>query len=166
MNKSINVTIIGGGMITQDLILPVVYHLKRTGTVNAIDICALNSAPLKSLKENPTLLEAFPEQDFIPHPSLEEPDDKIFPDLYKDVLASMAPYQAVIVALPDQLHYSAVQEALLNNQHVLCVKPLVLKYEQAVEIERLAHERGLFVGVEYHKRFDQRALIARKEYRK
>ena len=166
MNKSINVTIIGGGMITQDLILPVVYHLKRTGTVNAIDICALNSAPLKSLKENSTLLEAFPEQDFIPHPSFEEPEDKIFPDLYRDVLANMAPYQAVVVALPDHLHYGVVKEALLNNQHVLCVKPLVLKYEQAVEIERLAHERGLFVGVEYHKRFDHRALIARKEYRK
>ena len=67
MNKSINVTIIGGGMITRDLILPVEYHLKRIGTVNTIDICALNSAPLKSLKENPTLLEAFPEQDLIQH---------------------------------------------------------------------------------------------------
>ena len=29
-------------------------------------------------------------------------------------------------------------EALQHDQHVLCVKPLVLKYEQAVEIEKLA----------------------------
>lgn len=153
-------------MITQDLILPVLYHLKRIGIVNTIDICALNSAPLKKLKEDLTLREAFPDQSFTPHPSLEEPEDRLFPDLYKEVFSGMAPYQAVIVALPDQLHYSAVQEALLNNQHVLCVKPLVLKYEQAVEIEHLAYERGLFVGVEYHKRFDRRALLARKEYRK
>ena len=165
MNNSIDIFIIGGGMITNDLILPAVYHLQRTGTVNTIDISALNSVPLTELKNNPTLKEAFPGQDFIPHPSFDESEDRIFPDLYKEVLAGMAPRQAVIVALPDPLHYSVVREALLHDQHVLCVKPLVLRYEQAVEIERLAYERGLFVGVEYHKRFDRRALLARKEYR-
>jgi len=69
------------------------------------------------------------------------------------------------VAMPDQLHYMVVKEALKNNQNVLCVKPLVLKYEQASEIEKLALEKGLFVGVEYHKRFDRRSLIARRHYR-
>jgi hypothetical protein len=57
-----------------------------------------------------------------------------------------------------------VRAALKHNQHVLCVKPLVLKYDQAQEIEQLARERGLFVGVEYHKRFDRRALMARRQY--
>jgi hypothetical protein len=47
---------------------------------------------------------------------------------------------------------------------VLCVKPLVLKYTQAIEIEKLAIERGLFVGVEYHKRFDRRSLMAKRQY--
>lgn len=51
------------------------------------------------------------------------------------------------------------------NQHILCVKPLVLKYEQAIELEEEAFRRGCFVGVEYHKRFDRRALLARKHYR-
>jgi D-galacturonate reductase len=55
-------------------------------------------------------------------------------------------------------------EALKNDQHVLCVKPLVLKYEQAAEIEKLAFEKGLFVGVEYHKRFDRRSLMAKRGY--
>ena len=40
------------------------------------------------------------------------------------------------------------------------VKPLVLKYAQAEEIEELARRQGLLVGVEYHKRFDRRALDA------
>ena len=164
MGKSINVVIIGGGMITNDLILPTVYHLQRKGEVNTIDICALNSAPLINLKNNSTLSEAFPEQDFIPHPSFDEPEDRMFPDLYKKVLAGMAPHQGVIVALPDHLHYVAVKEALLNNQHVLCVKPLVLRYEQSVELEQLARDQGLFIGVEYHKRFDRRSLLSRKEY--
>jgi predicted dehydrogenase len=52
--------------------------------------------------------------------------------------------------------------ALRNDQHILCVKPLVLKYEQAAEIEKIAYEKGLFVGVEYHKRFDRRSLMAKR----
>ena len=47
----------------------------------------------------------------------------------------MPPRQGVIVAVPDQFHYEIVKECLMHNQHVLCVKPLVLKYDQAVEVE-------------------------------
>ena len=57
-----------------------------------------------------------------------------------------------------------VMEALRVNQHVLCVKPLVLNYNQSREIEKIAFEKGLFVGVEYHKRFDRRSLIAKRQY--
>ena len=49
--------------------------------------------------------------------------------------------------------------------HVICVKPLVLTARESLEIEREARERGLFVGVEYHKRFDDRAHKARQFYR-
>ena len=163
--KPVDVTIVGGGMITNDLILPSVYHLQRTGIVRSIDICALNTPPLEALKKNPDIQTAFPGQDFTPHPSLDEPPDADFPELYKEVLGSMAPRNAVVVAMPDQLHYPVAMEALKNNQHVLCVKPLVLKYDRAVEIERLARDKGLFVGVEYHKRFDRRSLMARQRYR-
>jgi predicted dehydrogenase len=69
------------------------------------------------------------------------------------------------VALPDQFHYAAVMCALQHNQNVLCVKPLVLSSAQAQEIEREAAARGLVVGVEYHKRFDDRSLMARERYR-
>lgn len=87
---------------------------------------------------------------------------KNFPDMFKDAIASMPPRQLVVVAMPDQLHYMVVMEALKNDQHILCVKPLVLEYEQAEEIEKIAYEKGLFVGVEYHKRFDRSiVLIAR-----
>ena len=164
MSKAIDVTIVGGGMITNDLILPTIYHLQRTGVVNDIHICALNNPPLKALKENQEIREAFPGQDFTPHPALSEAPDKNFPELYKEALAGMAPRQAVVVAMPDQLHYPVVTEALKSNQHVLCVKPLVLKYEQTIEIEKIAREKGLFVGVEYHKRFDRRALLAKRQY--
>ena len=160
--RSLDVVIIGGGMITYDLLLPSAYHLQRTGSINSIRVCALDSAPLKALKNSKEIQEAFPGQDFEAFPSVSEPENKKFPDLYKEVLAVQKPRQLVIVAMPDQLHYPVVMEALRNNQHILCVKPLVLKYEQAVEIEKIAYEKGLFVGVEYHKRFDRRSLMAKR----
>ena len=163
-HPKIDVAVIGGGMITNDLILPCLYHLQRS-IVNEIHICALNTPPLQALKDNTELAEAFPGQGFTPHPDLGQPADQNFPELYKEVLANMAPRNAVVVAMPDQLHYTVVMEALKNNQHVLCVKPLVLEYNQALEIEELAREKGLFVGVEYHKRFDTRALMARRQVR-
>ena len=165
MSKKINVTIIGGGMITNDLILPSIYHLQRTGVVEDINICALNTPPLKALKENASFHGAFDGQDFTSYPSLNENPDMDFPDLYKEVLSGMKPRQAVIVAMPDQLHYRVVMDALQSGQHVLSVKPLVLTYNQAEEIKKLAFSSGLFVGVEYHKRFDRRSLEARKRYR-
>jgi len=160
--KTLDVTIIGGGMITYDLLLPTVYHLQRTGYINKIKICALDSSPLKTLKNSREMKEAFPGQDFEAFPSVTEPEKNKFPDLYKEVIAKMKPRQIVIVAMPDHLHYPVVMEALKHNQHILCVKPLVLKYEQSVEIEKTAYERGLFVGVEYHKRFDRRSLMAKR----
>jgi D-galacturonate reductase len=160
--KPIDIVIIGGGMITYDLLLPSVYHLQRTGYVNKIKICALDSAPLKALKTSKEINEAFPGQDFEAHPSVTEPEKNKFPELYKEVISKMKPRQMVVVAMPDQLHYPVIMEALKHNQHILSVKPLVLRYEQAAEIEKIAFEKGLFVGVEYHKRFDRRSLMAKR----
>jgi len=159
--------IIGGGMITQIQILPSVYHLQRLGVVGEISISALNGAPLKVLAEDASLLEAFPGQTFTPYPDFRKVDlQQKFPALFEEVLAKLPRRSIVFVALPDQLHYGAILKALQADQHVVTVKPLVLKYQQALEIEKLALEKGLFVGVEYHKRFDDRALMARLQYRK
>ena len=164
MTKPIDVTIVGGGMITQDQLLPSIYHLQRTGVVGRIAVCALNSAPLRALKASEEFRQAFPGQEFTAHPAAAEDPAKRFPGLYQDVVAAMPKRQAVVVAVPDELHYDVVMAALRNDQHVLCVKPLVHRYTQAVEIETLARAKGLFIGIEYHKRFDRRSLIARRQY--
>jgi predicted dehydrogenase len=163
--RKLDVLIVGGGMITHDQLLPSIYHLQRLGLVGLIRIAALNAAPLRTLAEAPQLAEAFPGRGFEPHPALDEPPQRMFPDLYKDVIAALPPCQLVVVAVPDHLHYPVIREALAHDQHVLSVKPLVLKHAQGVEIGQTAHRRGLFVGVEYHKRFDRRALEARLQYR-
>ena len=152
-------------MITQVQILPSFYQLQRLGVVGDIHICALDSAPLKTLAEDQALKNAFPGQSFISHPSLDTDPAKKFPDLFRDVIAKMPKHNIVVVAMPDQLHYMVIQEAIKHDQHICSVKPLVLKYAQAVEIEDQAHEKGLVIGVEYHKRLDDRALFARRQYR-
>jgi D-galacturonate reductase len=162
---SMRAVVVGGGMITVDLILPSLYHLQRRGLLGGIEICALGPAPLRVLSASPDLRAAFPGQGFVPHPALDAPDSVADPDLFARVIADMPARNLVVVAVPDQLHYPVIMKALSCMQHVVCVKPLVLKYAQAVEIARTARERGLFVGVEYHKRFDRRSLVARRDYR-
>ena len=162
--SNLDVTVVGGGMITFDLLLPSLYHLERIGVVRRIDICALSAAPLIALAQSAEFHEAFPGQGFTPHPPLSVPPEAQYPCLYQDVLAGMAPGNMVVVAVPDHLHYEVVKHALVHDQNVLCVKPLVLKYEEAAEIEKLAQEKGRLVGIEYHKRFDRRALMARRSY--
>ena len=159
------VAIIGGGMITHDQILPSMYHLQRQGIIGEICICALNSEPLKALAEDATFHKAFPGQRFTSYPPIDTDPNKKLPDLFKEVISKLPKHSIVVVAMPDQLHYMVIKEALANDQHICCVKPLVLKYEQAVEIENEAHKKGLVVGIEYHKRLDDRALIAREQYK-
>jgi D-galacturonate reductase len=162
--KPLELTIIGAGMIVNDLLLPSALQMQRLGIIGEITVCDMRVSALRALKENKELLDAFPGQDFKTCPELSE-GDSTDTELYKKVLAKKDPYGAVIIALPDQLHYPVLKGVLPFNQHILCVKPLVLEYDQALEIEAEALERGVFIGVEYHKRFDRRSLLARKHYR-
>jgi D-galacturonate reductase len=163
--RKVEVVIVGGGMITHDQILPSIYHLQRQGRIGSLRINALNSAPLKALAEAKAFEEAFPGQTFQPFPSLGEPPERTFPELFKEVIASLPPHNVVVAAVPDHFHGPVIRAALEHDQHVLSVKPLVPTYAESVQIERLARKRGLLVGVEYHKRFDRRSLDARRQYR-
>ena len=162
--KPLDLTIIGAGMIVNDLLLPAALQMRREGVIGHITVVDMRSSVVTALRESESLKRAFPDQTFDTCPAPGEPDSSD-PELYKKVLAKQKPYQMVIIALPDQLHYTVLKGVLPFNQHILCVKPLVLKYAQAMEIEKEARERGCFVGIEYHKRFDRRSLLARKNYR-
>jgi len=160
------VTIVGGGMITGMQLLPSIYHLQRSGAVGEISVCALNAAPLAALADDPTLAAAFGGQSFTPYPDpAEVSPEQTCPDLYQEVIKAMAPRNIVVVAVPDQLHYEVIKFALMCDQHIVTVKPLVLVHAQAVELEQLAMDRGLMVAAEYHKRFDYRSFMARRDYR-
>ncbi|HLK65205.1 MAG TPA: Gfo/Idh/MocA family oxidoreductase [Bryobacteraceae bacterium] len=157
------VFIIGAGMIVHDQILPSLYHLQRQGEIGEISVCAQSYATVRRLADAELIARAFPGQSFRMFPAA--PAASPQPELYREILAQLPPRQIVVVAIPDQLHYEVIMEALRHNQHVCAVKPLVLKHSQAVEIAREARTRELLVGVEYHKRFDDRSLMARRAYR-
>jgi D-galacturonate reductase len=149
-----DIVMIGGGMIAHDQILPSLYQLQRIGTIGGIAVCERDAGRLDELAANEMIRRAFPAHSFMR--TL---------DPYKEVLAKLPPRSIAVVAIPDHLHYDAILSALEANHHVLTVKPLVLKAWQSVEIEQEARSRGLFVGIEYHKRFDDRSLMARMRYR-
>jgi len=163
--QPLDLVIVGGGMITHDQILPSIYHLKCQGIVGSIKVSARHSTRLKTLAESRRFAEAFPGLGFEAMPPLDTPPEQTFPELYREAIASLAPGNLVVVAVPDHVHAPVIRSALEHDQHVLAVKPLVPTYAEAVEIEELARGKGLLVAVEYHKRFDRRALDARVQYR-
>ncbi|HET8550048.1 MAG TPA: Gfo/Idh/MocA family oxidoreductase [Bryobacteraceae bacterium] len=148
------VTIIGGGMITHDQLLPSLWQLQRLGIIADITVCSLLESALAALRDSETLRRAFPDRSFI---ATTRP--------YAELLAQTRPRGIVVVAVPDQVHFDAVMRSLEAEQHVCCVKPLVLTVRESRVIEEESFRRGLFVGIEYHKRFDDRSLMARRRYR-
>lgn len=165
MSAPIDVALIGGGMICHDQLLPSLYHLQRLGHVGSLTVCSRTSATIKALAEAEGIRAAFPGHDFDPVPDFRADPAAKDPDGWKAVVDEMAPRNVVFIATPDAMHHEMILHALDADQHVVCVKPLVQRHDQAVDVEGIAREKGLFVGVEYHKRFDRRALVARKDYR-
>ena len=58
------VTIVGGGMITHDQILPSFYQLQRLGLVEEVTVCARHGQTLQALADSQQLKQAFPEHTF------------------------------------------------------------------------------------------------------
>src|SRR5262245_6917374 len=156
------VLIVGGGMIVHDQILPSLYHMQRQGRIAHIAVVASRFETVQALADAALIRHAFPGQSFRMLPA--SPGERQ-PELYREAIAAMPPRQIVVAAVPDQLHYDVIMEALRHDQHVLAVKPLVLRHSQSVEIAAEGRRRGLLVAAEYHKRFDDRSLMARRSYR-
>lgn len=164
MTPGPSVAVIGGGMIVHDQLLPSLYHLQRQGLLGDIHVCAQRPATLRALTDAENIRRAFPGQSFTAHPALDEPDEPQ-PERYRQLIDQLPPHSIVVAAVPDPLHHDVCLHALRRDQHVCVVKPLTLTVASSREIEAEARSRGLVVGIEYHKRFDDRSLMARRRYR-
>ena len=83
---------------------------------------------------------------------------ELYPDIPKtDSFESVledASLTAVAIATPAETHFRMVREALLAEKHVFVEKPIALKEEEGIQLDKLAQERKkvLMVGhlLQYH----------------
>lgn len=62
---------------------------------------------------------------------------------YESAEELIADVDAVYIATPHLTHYLYIRQALQAGRHVLCETPMVLQKDQALELYRMAEEKGL-----------------------
>lgn len=70
--------------------------------------------------------------------------------------------EAVIVALPNYLHYECCKAALNGQKHIFCEKPLTTKAEHSLDLVNRAQKSNIIFQVGYMKRFHP-GFVALKE---
>jgi predicted dehydrogenase len=159
--------VVGSGMIVEDQNGPAIAQLVRAGVLGQVHIAAQGSTSLRRLLGLRSWRERFPD---LPHdwvrtyPPLETDESVRGPDFYRDMYRALTPGSIVMIAVPDSGHQRLIVEALEAGFHVVTVKSLCPSYEGTRRIRDLAWEKGLFVGIDFHKRWDYRALIARTHW--
>lgn len=73
-----------------------------------------------------------------------------------------APPDAAILCVPDHLHHAVAMPLLAQGVHCLVVKPLAPTVVQAREMAAHAQRHNVYGAVEFHKRWDESNLVARR----
>ena len=71
-------------------------------------------------------------------------------------------FDAAVVSVPDHLHTQMTLPLLEQGVHCLVVKPLAPSLAEAQQLTDVAARRGVLGMVEFHKRWDESNLLARK----
>ena len=158
-NGKPDILVVGGGMISREVILPTVFQEQKYGRVGDIAISSLTGDIIRELQG------MFPKFKGYPDPDRYGMTEK-FPNMFKDAIAELPEDGVVVVATPDHLHTPVIKAAIEAGRHVIVEKPLCLKVEEAHEIIRMADEKGIYVLTDYHKRHDRSVRAARYKFRK
>lgn len=81
-------------------------------------------------------------------------NDQKDPDAYKTAIDRLSPGDAITVFTPDPTHYPIALYAIERGIHVLLTKPAVKELSHHQDLLRRAREKGVYVFIEHHKRFD------------
>jgi hypothetical protein len=139
------------------------------GELGQIHIAAQGSASLQRLLSQPWWRVRYPDLPrgwVTTYPTLETDPGMRRPDFYRAMYGALPAGSVVMIAVPDALHEALIVEALERGFHVVTVKSLCTTYHGTLRIRDLARDKGLFVGIDFHKRWDHRAQIAREHWRK
>lgn len=105
------------------------------------------------------LLKGFPELKLT---AIVEPDERITKDLSHkisfsyigpDLEAALKHVDAVIICVPNFLHYPIAKLCLEKGKHVLCEKPITIDVRDAEALLRMAEARSLTLTVAHVRRF-------------
>lgn len=155
-----NALVIGGGMITEEVVLPTVFQERRKGKFDKVLIASRRRSTVERLRS------VFPDEPFDGYPAAGVEPEKSCPDAYKQALAALPRPGLVVVATPDHLHTAMTLDALRAGFHVIVQKPLCLKVAGAHEIDRLAKSVAGYVYTDYHKRHDPALRSVQFKYRR
>ena len=70
--------------------------------------------------------------------------------------------ELIVVNTPDHLHYNMVSQAIKAGKHVIAEKPFTQTTKQALELDKLANEKGVMVSVFQNRRWDGDFLTVKK----
>lgn len=156
----LNILLIGGGMISEEVVLPTVFQEQREGRVGDVLIASRRAKTIKKLQE------VFPNKQFTGYPDpANTPLEESHPDSFQEALDNLKKPGAVIVATPDHLHTPMIMAALDAGFDVVVEKPLCLKVDEAWQIQEKAQAKGAYVYTDYHKRHDRAVRALRYRYR-
>ena len=88
------------------------------------------------------------------------PDVKIISNFNE--LFALPDLDLIVITTPNELHYSNAKIALENGKNVVVDKPFVIKYEEGLDLIRLAKEKNLFLSVYQNRRWDNGFLTLKK----
>jgi len=155
------VLLVGGGMISREVILPTLFQERRRGKIGDIAIASRRPDTILELRR------IFAGEEFKGYPDPAKlAAGNSDPDAYKKALAELAEEGIVIVATPDHLHIPVVLDTIAAGHHMIVEKPLCLRTDEVHQIIEASRERGIYVLTDYHKRHDRAIRAVRFKYRR
>ncbi|EFZ04428.1 hypothetical protein MHUMG1_07830 [Metarhizium humberi] len=130
------------------------FDLRRRGKVDKLGMVGVNGSKFPAIRQhldkNITQVYNGLDTSFDSFPANDQKD----PDAYKTAIDRLSPGDAITVFTPDPTHYPIALYAIERGIHVLLTKPAVKELSHHQDLLRRAREKGVYVFVEHHKRFD------------
>lgn len=138
MSSIVRMGFIGGGRALQEIHLPIFTAMKE---VLPLVLCDVRESVLQDA------LRKFGVRETTAH--------------WEDVLA-MREVDAVVIALPNDLHARVAEQALRAGKHVLCELPSALRASDAEAVVRAARDSGCLYALTLPHRYDPALLHLRR----
>ncbi len=157
----LNVLVVGGGMISQEVIFPTVFQQRRLGKIGQVLIASRRARTIQAIRDQ------FADENFQawPDPAKANPNES-HPEIYKQALKELHAPGLVIVATPDHLHTPVILDAVAAGFDVIVQKPLCLKTAEAREIIAAADASDRYIYTDFHKRHDVALRACQYKFRR